>query len=835
MSHIKHLYLIGIILGVVNGQLPSLDKTYLKFTVQDSATHQPIEYVSISVLSPNSDKILFGGLTDSSGRFKHLNTFFSPIDIKIEFIGYQSKLVKNVSARDKEENPIDVDLGKIYLTKKALQFDEINVAGNRPPIHVGIEKKTYSVGIGDKMAVRNTKDILKKLPSVDINMDGNITINGDPNIRILIDGKQLSATHTASYARLDLLNPQTIKQIDIITNPSVQFDPEGMGGIINIVLNNYQTEGTRISASASAGNYHQYSGTGMVSVQKGKFINSIFVNGESSFDSTESHRQYEWTYPNYILKSVQTKTSTAIPRNGSISHMFLYNISEKHKLFIDSFFSVFDHDSKESITHTVPVEYTMTSNDEKRGWNFDIVGTHEFSAVSRWLSVLTDISFSQSGDHQKDINDRISNGTGSDDHRHIFQDDATRIASFRSRVSKLMTPFGDIVGGVSWDHKTTQSELEYLHAPYGFDYGENILAGYFSIDRLKTHKIFSEIEIGFRAESYQSNASIYDIELPDSHQHADTTNVFVSLIDSTIATSPSEQSSFTLYPNLVLSQKLFNQKLTTFLHVNRRINRPKIDMLHPFPVNMIDEYHVRIGNPFLKPEIVNIFRLGVSYNQSKHLSLSVFYKNIENTIQYNDVDFVKIGDQYFEVFTLDNAGTGISLGKELSFSQRIFSSKFHALIHYHDWVTKTDGAIDDELNSTTSGAVTSLNLKYQINSTAHLSLNSKYYGASKIPSGTIDPFWVVDVEFSHNIFSKHFNFICSVSDVFNSQKLNITSQQSITNPTSGSSYTQHLVAEQTGIGREIKVGLSYTFGYQSGAPAMGAGKHRQNPPNQIDY
>jgi hypothetical protein len=139
-------------------------------------------------------------------------------------------------------------------------------------------------------------------------------------------------------------------------------------------------------------------------------------------------------------------------------------------------------------------------------------------------------------------------------------------------------------------------ELDYLHMPFGFDHDEFIGSVFFKSNYHKSSGY--KFEGGLRIESVETEGSVYEIKLPDSHQHQDTSNVFMTLIDSSIVSSPFLQSNFTLYPSARLWYNLLDQTSIN-LSYDRRTNRPRRPSINPFPVSMIDEYHVRVGNPML--------------------------------------------------------------------------------------------------------------------------------------------------------------------------------------------------------------------------------------------
>jgi hypothetical protein len=249
-----------------------------------------------------------------------------------------------------------------------------------------------------------------------------------------------------------------------------------------------------------------------------------------------SEREYEGQYDSFSLESIQKKSMTGNPLTGGINLGSTLTFSDRNILHLGSFFTAFNHSSRDSIHHKLPVEYHMTSNDIKRGWNLDASIIHALK-FSNNRSLTTTAAFAQSGEHQKEINDRNSNGTGPNDHSHIYQDDAIETKEFESVYKNESAWFGLIQGGASYQSLAINSELEYLHAPYGFDFNEQVSSGYFRVQK-SLKRMLSSLSAGIRIEQRNTSTGVYDIELPDSHQHTDTSNVFVALIDSSITNSP---------------------------------------------------------------------------------------------------------------------------------------------------------------------------------------------------------------------------------------------------------------------------------------------------------
>jgi len=829
----KWMYGAIFTLGVSMGH-PNTHTTYITGTIIDSTDFTPLGYASISVINPrDSYKIMLGGISDVNGEFSIPHTLVGHYTIEVEYIGYQTRAFHDLRFSDEESYSIDVEVGKFNLVPKVLKLDKVDAVGFKAPLKVGLDKKTFTITKAESILNQSAEATLRKIPSVDVDLNGIISINGDPNITVLINGLRLSGTHGEKNPYLDLITTGVIEKIDVITNPSVAMNPDGMGGIINIILKDNTEEGFHSSSSFSYGNHKRYNGLFRASYKNKKTKFDLTGFAKSDYSTLNSERKYEWQYDSFNLKSIQKKSTIGTPLTGGINLGSTLNFSDWNIFHLRSFFTAFDHSSRDSIQHKVPVEYHMTSNDNKRGWNLDANIIHELK-FSKGNSLTTTTAFAQSGEHQKDINDRNSNGTGPDDHSHIYQDDAVVTKEFAS-VYKTQSPwFGMVQGGVAYQSLAINSELEYLHSPYGFDFNEQVSSGYFRASK-SLKSMLSSLGVGLRIEQRTTDTGVYDIRLPDSHQHTDTSNVFVALIDSSIANSPPTEKALYLYPELKTGYTFMDKKLSIIMKYGRRINRLSLAMINPFPVSMIDEYHVRKGNPFLKPELVDIYQISFSFRlNTKHHPIftgNIFYKDIQDLIQWHDVDFVTINEQSFEILTAGNVANGKSVGYDFALS---FSpiKNIQLILDYNNWIKKTSGERKTDLIENSSGSITDGQIRILTPWKVDFELWYRRYGRHKIPIGEINPYYYVDLSLGKAIIDKNVYLTFSVHDLFNSRIMDISREQAITNPTSGVAYIQKLNA--TKYNEQRLISLSVQFNLSAFPNLVQSKRERINKPNRSD-
>ena len=829
-----HRLIFLCLLGGVSMGEPNTQTTYITGTIIDSTDFSPLEYASISVINPGTNyKIMVGGISDENGEFSIRHTLVGHYTIEVEYIGYETRAFPDLKFSDEENHTIDVDLGKFNLLPKVLKLEKVDAVGFKSALKVGLDKKTFTITKAESILNQSAEAALRKIPSVDVDIDGVISINGDQNITVLINGLKLSGTHGEKNPYLDLITTGFIEKIDVITNPSVAMDPNGMGGIINIILKDDIIEGFHSSTSLTYGNHNRYNGLLRLSYKKKKIEFELTGFGKSDFSALNSEREYEWQYDSFSLGSIQKKSTTGNPLTGGINLGSTLTFSDRNILHLGSFFTAFNHSSRDSI-HKSPPEEHETSSNNKRGWNLDasIIHALKFSDDN---SLTTTAAFAQSGEHQKNINNRNSIGTGPDDHSHIYQDDAIETKEIES-VYKTESPrFGMIQGGASYQSLAINSELEYLHAPYGFDFNEQVSSGYFRVQK-SLKSMLSSLSAGIRIEQRKTSTGVYDIELPDSHQHIDTSNVFVALIDSSIANSPLAEKVLYLYPELKTGFTSMDKKLSIIMKYGRRINRVKLAMINPFPVSMIDdEYHVRKGNPFLKPELVDIYQISFAFrlNTKQHpmFTGNIFYKDIQDLIQWHDVDFVTINEQSFEILTAGNVASGKSLGYDLALSLSP-TKNIRLILDYNNWIKKTSGEGETDLIGNSSGSIADGQIRIAMPWKVDFELWYRRHGRHKIPIGEIDPYYYVDLSIGKAIIDKNVYLTFSVHDLFNSRIMDIYTEQAITNPTSGVTYIQKLNATKHNEQRLISLGVQFSL---SAFPTMGQSKRdRINKPDQSD-
>ncbi|HIB32714.1 MAG TPA: TonB-dependent receptor, partial [Candidatus Marinimicrobia bacterium] len=228
-------------IGVVNG------------SVMDSTSGQPLEYASISLVNMRSDEVVTGALSDKTGRFNIREVPLGRYRAVVEFIGYAAKEISPINIFPGEGGGIEQNLGNIQLRISSVNLAQVEVLGESQFIQT-IDKQIFTVGKNLAASGGSGEDVLNQVPTVAVDIDGNITLRGDANVTVLIDGKKVGFDRRSM---VDNLQASMIEKVEVITNPSAKYDPDGVGGIINLILRRGAFEGFNGNTSLSAGEYNK--------------------------------------------------------------------------------------------------------------------------------------------------------------------------------------------------------------------------------------------------------------------------------------------------------------------------------------------------------------------------------------------------------------------------------------------------------------------------------------------------------------------------------------------------------------------------------------------------
>jgi ferric enterobactin receptor len=592
--------------------------------VVDDSNGQPVEYATIALNDPATHKPVDGTVADDKGKFTITKVSSGNYNVVVSFIGFEPKVIPVTMDKD------NIDLGEIKLTVRAEILKEVTVEGQKVLIEEKVDRTIYNAENDATTRGGDATDVLKRVPMLSVDLDGNVTLRGNSNIKVLINNRPSSIAASSIADALKSIPAEEIKSVEVITSPSAKYDAEGSSGIINIITKKNVLEGATLNINTGAGTRGSNLGLngayrkGKVGLTLGGFgragynVKGAFDNIQTTIseDQTETlTKQNADTKSNYLFGRYTFGIDYDINKNNFINSSVRFGVrnrnSDQYNLLTESF---------QNGMPTGSSLRNVNTTDESGDVDVDLGFTHLYEKSQRELSVLG--QYSKNDRTNNFINNILDEQSGVIDSRfkndnESFNEELTLQIDYQTPIGKTqLVEFGGktIRRNVSSDYKyynaagadgpfepSTDGRLSNV-----FNYKQDIAAGYLSytVSFLKDYTL----KAGARYE-YTSIDAYF--------QNEQNVNI---------------PSYGILVPSVNFSRKLDNGKMIKAAF-NRRIQRPSIQFLNP-NIEASNPLNPTKGNPNLEPEYTNNYELSYStYAKGTSLNFSGFYRNTNNAIQ----------------------------------------------------------------------------------------------------------------------------------------------------------------------------------------------------------
>jgi ferric enterobactin receptor len=765
--------------------------------VIDAGNSTPVDYATVSLYKDGSANPFNGISTDPKGNFTLNHLADGTYKLTIDFIGYKKKVIDNITINSAANN---IALGIIKLASVQNQLEAVVIKAKAPIVENKIDKMVYNAANDVTAQGGVALDVLKKVPQVSVDIDGNVELQGNSNIRFLINGKPSSIFGASLADALQSIPASQIKSIEVITSPGAKYDASGTGGIINIVLKDSNVQGVNGSVNLSAGTRLE-NGSFNLNAKKGNFGVNAYFSGNEQLNSTTltSTNRTSVDDANNVSHLYQSGSS-AFKRSGYQSGIsFDWSISKKDELTGSFGFNHFGNNGngptrqrQETIDADTTLNLQSLRNSSSRfsANSSDVSLSYKktFDKKDEELDVLYTSSFGNNTSNFSQVQNYFSGGyptsglasnnPGKDRETDISVDYTNPFSKNFTLETGAKAVIENINNNIVTD--TLLNDGDYVNnanQTYGFNYHRDIFAYYLSGTFSLFHD-FIDGHAGVRYEYTTTTADFPDTHIPDY-------GIFA--------------------PSFTLQHKLNESESIKFSY-SYRIQRPDYGDLNPF-YNISDPHNISTGNPNLKPELGHNYELGYnkSFDKGVNVYVAAFYRYNTNDIQsfttyyptldvngttYSDVSLT----QRYNIGSEANTGINLYVSVPVTGKLSLRSNMFFA-----DRITNNPGS--PQVNGFTYRL--NLNASYDFGHNFIAEVFGNYRASQRTIQGTQPGFGFYNLAVRKQIFNKNASIGLTAANPFNKYVSQVGT-------TSGAGFTQ-ITTRDIPL-RSFGISLNYKFG-----------------------
>ncbi len=765
--------LLLLTLSTIQGQVRQNQQNItISGKVIDADSGQPLEYATFVLQDADNPDKVTGGITDTSGEFS-IETTPGKYNIRVEFLSFKTYSLNGQTYTS------STNLGPIRLEADVAQLEAVEVVGERTTVEVRLDKKIYNIGKDITTSGGNVSDALNNIPSVSVDVEGAISLRGNDNVRILINGKPSALAGFGSTDILQQLPADAIEKVEVITSPSARYDAEGTAGILNIVLKKEKTLGINGSVNTTVGIPFNARVTTNFNIRTEKFniFNTLgyfhrespgsglndnrYFSDASDFDRIIENRDitrnddgfninigmeyfltynssvtgsffYRWSDENDVTendnqrfsdgdlnsRTLRTEDQGQKENSRQFSLNYTNNINDEgHKLTADLQYS---YDNEDGLTG-IQENNTIPNNDLLALENiYDNQKQDDFLAQIDYILTMGDAQFEAGyrGNFQKEVNDYQLDTLNQNTGQFETNYDLTNVFTYRENVNALYTQYGNKYGKFS------------------------VLLGL----RLENTQMKGNVDANIDSEALQEIIG-QDVDLNF------------------------DKNYLGLFPTVNL---IFELSKTQNISVgyNRRINRPRGWFINPFP-SRSSRTNVFQGNPDLDPAYANAYDVGYMKRWKKlTLTTSVYYQKETRSFEFIREETGQVTSDGIQIIRSlpINLSTNERIGAEAGV---IYSpAKWWRLNSSFNFFTFTsDGEFNGvEYGTTNSSWFARLSSKFTLPAKIELQANSFYMGPRQTAQSDTKGMFSMNLAMSKDVFKDKATVSLNVSDVFNSRK-----------------------------------------------------------------
>ncbi len=736
-----------------NGPTPGVPSEIGKIegVVQDSGDKLSIPYATIALYSKQDSNLVTGTMSDSEGRFVIDKVENGDYYVVIDFIGYSKKILKNITI---EKGKKDVQLGTILLEKAVEAIAEVEITADKDAVSYRIDKKVINMSQKPEAAGGTVVNALENTPSIQVDAEGNVSLRGSTNFTVMINGKPTQLTGSDA---LKSIPASTVETVEIITNPSAKYAPDGTAGIINIIMKKGYETGLNGIVNASIGTQWKHSADFSLNYRTDKinyFLSANYAQ-RPQFPSVDIYSERFFNDTLTIVNQHGDRKHYSDPYNIKggldfyITNSDMFTLSGEYGHW--GFGMDMDALTKET---TLPASSTMTLNTltKMRMGGIYKSGTasydHDFSEGHDWVTSFNYRTWD--GSNNTDITETDLTTTLYERNKGIRLTDNFEV-KIKSDYSKNFSPTSKFEAGyqyqikdenMSYDYQNFNQEIMDWVDNVEFSSLVNFVRGIHSVYSTYGNEVVGvQYQLGLRAEYTDRNLLSSTGENLFNYQKSD------------------------LFPTLHLSKQL-PKDIQMQASYSRRINRPESWNLNPFPMYS-DRYIRQGGNPNLLPEYTDSYE----FNTMKRMKLGfvsaeAFYRKTKDTHEQT----LTLQSDGIVLVIPENLDNTYAYGIELSSNLRPVSwlNIFASANLYNYEISGMQ--VSEDIDTKTFKSDFVLNLTFSPTKTTRLQLTGFYNAPTLSPQGYQSEMFGVNTAVSQEFMKRKLTVSLNAQNIFNTMK-----------------------------------------------------------------
>lgn len=751
-------YNLTVLAFIIVWNVDAQNKVQITGTLIDEKTQAPLEYASVSLLNATDSSLVTGNVTDQQGGFIIAANPGNYI-LKMQFISYRMQHRRINADADK-------NLGTISLSPDVETLGEVVVSGQRAQMQLELDKRVFNVSEDLTNIGANASQILDNLPSIDVDVDGNVALRGSQNVRILINGRPSGLVGLSSTDALRQLQGNLIERIEVVTNPSARYEAEGSAGIINIILKQDRRSGFNGAFTVNTGYPHDH-GISANGNYRHKWFN-LFLNYGLNYDerpgSGNSFQRFNYSDTTYTTRRNRESLRSGISNTVRFGSEFYLN--DKNTLTASFLTRLSDDDNNTDIIyHDIAengntVRLTQRSDNELEeddSYEYELSYRRTYDKEGQELTA--DFQYRSNGETEESTifeYDLLDENTITNRQRTLNKQNNTNIRLQADYIHplregvKFETGYRGTIQDITSDYMVEEmknSSWESLpDFTNEFNYNEKVHAAYAIFENKMDNWGY---QLGMRLE--QTDIEIYQRETNERNN----------------------KSYLNAFPSAFLSYKISDENSVQASY-SRRLSRPRFWYLNPF-FTFSDSRNIRTGNMNLDPEYTDSYEIGFLNNRKQTSTyFGAFYRHTTGVI--DRISFDEKVDTITYTFSIpQNLSVENAYGIEMNFTfDPLNWLSINGNANFYRAITEgsylPEGSINEiNLDRDTYTASFRLNNKVQLGK-YNLQLSGWYRAPQETTQGSRKAMYSIDFGANRDVLKDNGTLTLSVRDLLNSRK-----------------------------------------------------------------